>query len=464
MTTRFFVFGIDPRALVMAAIAGTAAFVLGGDVLPAPQAKAAAIIVATIGLWATGPIPEALTALGFFAAAILFKVAPTETILSGLISSAFWMVFSGIVIGMAIKATGLSARIADLLAALLGRSQASILAGVTVFGVVLAFLMPSAMGRVVLIVPVLADLVARLGLAKEDKFSSGVMLAGILGTSLPSTAIYPANIPNNVMGGIFENLFHQRISYSDYLIDYFPLFGIAKTALLILVLIHFHAGKGEGVANRKASHRPPLAPAERRLVVYLGAAMALWMTDAIHGIPPAWVGLLVAIVCLAPGIGVLPAKALQSVNLEPLIYVSGVVGLGAVISSSGLGHQVALWAKTLLPVSRAGGMQEFLSLCGLSTLVGVAITLPGVPAVLTPLTGEFSAMTNLPPATVLATQVAGFSTLLLPYQAPPLVAALQLGGLSRWEMSRVTLILALVSVVALWPLSFLWLGSALAAG
>jgi len=453
-----------PRVLMLfAAVVAVLLVMAGGP--PGQEAKAAALVIVTVSLWASALISEALTALGFLVAAILSGVAPPGVVLSGLGSSAFWMVFSGIVIGTAIKATGLSARIAGLLARLLGTGQVRILAGVTIFGVLLAFLMPSAMGRVVLIVPILADLVERLGCPKFSKLPAGVMLAGILGTTLPSTAILPSNIPNNVLIGIAENVFHLQLSYSEYLIQHFPLLGLAKTVLLVVVLAVFHRDAGvHAIADRQVTALP-LAASDYRLIAYLGAATLLWMTDGIHHISPAWVGLAIAVVCLLPGIGVLPAKTLQSLNFEPLAYVAGVVGLGAVISHTGLGHRAAQWSRIVLQNAPPNGrMENFLNLSGLSTLVGTLTTLPGVPAVLTPLTQEFSRMTGLSTSMVLATQVIGFSTLIFPYQAPPLVAALQLTGLSRWHMTKVTAVVALVSAMILWPLDYLWLSRLLGDG
>jgi hypothetical protein len=332
------------------------------------------------------------------------------------------------------------------------------LAGASVFGLFLAFLVPSAMGRIVLIIPILQDLSERLGLPREGKDARGILLAGILGTALPSTAILPSNIPNNVLASIYEHLSHQPISYSDYLLLHFPVLGAIKTGLLIVILAFLYRSPSNmGTAMLPRVEAGPFSPSERRLSMYLGMAILFWLTDGIHHVSPAWVGLAAATVCLLPVVGVLPGKALQSINLEPLIFVSGVVGLGALISHSGLGGDLAGWVEAGLPMSQTSGLANFLSLCGLSTVVGVFTTLPGVPAVLTPLTDQFARMSGLPNPLVLASQVVGFSTLLFPYQSPPLVAALQLTSITRWEMTRIAFIVAVLSVAFLWPLDYLWL-------
>ncbi len=83
------------------------------------------IVGVTIVLWATSLLPEFITALLFFAAAMMAKIAPPEVIFGGFASSAFWLVFSGFVLGIAIRKTGLADRAAQALSARLNRLLAA---------------------------------------------------------------------------------------------------------------------------------------------------------------------------------------------------------------------------------------------------------------------------------------------------------------------------------------------------
>ncbi len=53
-------------------------------------------------------------------------------------------------------------------------------------------------------------------------------------------------------------------------------------------------------------------------------------------------------------------------------------------------------------------------------------------------------------------QVPGFSTPLLPYQAPPLIVAMQLAHLRSAEAITLVLSIALVTLTMLLPLDYLW--------
>jgi hypothetical protein len=54
------------------------------------------------------------------------------------------------------------------------------------------------------------------------------------------------------------------------------------------------------------------------------------------------------------------------------------------------------------------------------------------------------------------TQVIGYSTVILPYQAPPLVLAIQLGGVPPAAAVRLLLTLAAVTLIFLAPMNYLW--------
>ena len=426
-----------------------------GGLSPA-AAPAATLVVMTLGLWATGLLPESVTALGFFTIAMLTGLAPPEVIFSGLTSSAFWLIFSGLVIGVAVRHSGLGAWIAGHLARRVGTSYRGALLGALAFGLVMAFLMPSAMGRIVLILPILAALGEHLGHQPGDRRHAGMMLAGVIGTFLPSFTILPANVPNNIMVGILEAAGAPVPSFSTYLMTNFPVLGLLKTLVLAGVLLVLY-GRGPQKPVTRPDRPAPLTRDQRRLALVLLVALGFWMTDALHHISPAWVSMTVAVICLIPRFAFLPPRALQTLNMEPIFYAGGVIGLGALIVHAGLGDWLAgvlLDAVGLQPGDAAG---NFLRTGGLATVVALATTLPGVPAILTPLTGDLAAATGLSTPAVLAAQVMGFSTVILPYQAPPLMMAIQIGGLPIRDVAKLCLLTAIVTILVLWPLQVLWL-------
>lgn len=103
------------------------------------------VVSITILLWALARLPEYLTALLFFAAAMLLSIAPASSVFSGFASSAFWLVLSGFVLGAAIRKVGLAQRWANWLVVPFSQSWPRMVAGTVLLSYLLALVMPSNM-------------------------------------------------------------------------------------------------------------------------------------------------------------------------------------------------------------------------------------------------------------------------------------------------------------------------------
>ena len=60
------------------------------DGLAVETARTGALVLATVVLFATGALPEFVTAILFFAIAMLFALAPANVVFSGFHSAGFW--------------------------------------------------------------------------------------------------------------------------------------------------------------------------------------------------------------------------------------------------------------------------------------------------------------------------------------------------------------------------------------
>ncbi|TCP38848.1 SLC13 family permease [Rhodovulum marinum] len=439
--------------LIFALSAGIALTAPAG--LAHDQALTLAVVLVTLGLWGTGLVPPYLATLIFFAALLVGGLAGPETVFSGFSSAAMWLVMSGFVIGAAITGSGLGARLGAAVAPHLSRSYAGLIAGMMGLGVVLAFLMPSSMGRAMVMVPVGLALAEALGFGRGSNGRIGVALAVALASNLPGFAVLPANIPNMVLAGAADRLLDLQPSYADYLLLHFPVLGLAKAGVAVwLILRLFPAEVAPAQAATAAS-----AGTRRQtvLMVLLLVTLVLWSTDKLHGVSPAWVGMVLAIVLLLPQIGyVSPPAFREAVDFGTMIFVAGALALGSVVGSSGLGEKLAGLLLQGLPLAPGRDFFNFLALSGLSGATALVTTQPGVPAVMTPLAQDLAAATGFSPYAVVMTQVVGFSTVVFPYQAAPLIVAMGLAKEPVRALVRTTLALAVLTVVFLLPLDFLW--------
>ncbi len=429
-----------------------------GLVYPGQQTLSALVLASTtIVFLAGGLIPEYLVALVFFILAIFSKAAPADIIFSGFQSKAFWLVFTGLVIGAAVKKSGLGRRLASTLGGRLAGSYFRLLAGMAATGLSLSFIMPSAMGRVLLLVPIALALAEHFGFKQNSNGRKGMILSVILGTYLPAFTILPANMPNMVLAGMAEHQLGIHLFYFDYLVQTLPVLGLVKTIVMVMVVARIYPDTIKNVRDA----RPPvlqdaMARSEVVCAIILSCLILLWMTDVFHHIPPAWVGLAGAVLLLFPGIGPLDNKDFLTLNFASLFFVAGIIGMGNLIRYSGLSDLFGHYLISALPLGKNASFANYLSITLATGVTGLFATQPGVPAVITPLCTEIAKTTGLPTTTVLMSQVAGFSLIALPYQAPPLLVAMQMAKEEVAGMVKPLLVIVLISCVCLVPLNYLW--------
>jgi len=403
------------------------------DGMPIAASRAAVLVIFTIASWALGLFKEPITTLLFFLFAMLFHVAPAATVFSGFESPAWWLVFGGSVTGIAIRTTGLGSRLGRRVFASSSETYRGYVSAVVVGSVGLAFIMPSTTGRIFLLAPIVLALADQLGFEPGRAGRTGLVLAVAAASYLPPASILPANIPNTVLLGAADTLYGVRLEYGPYLLLHFPVLGVLKSLAIIALICKLFPDEvrvPEAQVKTANEVAKKLTPAEGRLGVLLLLSVLLYATDFLHGISPAWVALAAGVACLLPQTGILRVQ-----------------DLGAWVS-----HALLLWVG-MVP---ANGASNLPLLAAVDACVGFLTTLPGLPAVLTPLAQEFSQASGLPLLTVLMLQVPVFSTVFLPYQAPPMMIAMHLGGVSIRDGARLCLALAALTLVALLPLDFLW--------
>jgi anion transporter len=415
---------------------------------------AAALVVFTVGLWAVGSLPEHIVGLLFFTLAMALAVAPAQVVFSGFASATLWLVLGGLIMAEAVHRSGLAQQLAGALFDRFGMSYAQLVAAVVLASVVLSFLIPATVSRVLLLLPIVMALAQRVGFEHDSNGYNGLCLATIVATYQCGTTVLPANAPNLVLAGSAEALYGLHITYAEYLWVQFPVLGALKSiAIIAFVRWLFPA---EARPAPAAAEAPPLTPEQWRMVAILAVALVLWATDFLHGIQSGWIALAAGIACLLPRVGVMPVSAFNQVRLGPYFYVGATLGLGLVIQKTGLSDGLGRLLHGVLPLEPGADFSNFMMLSVLATFTGLFTTNPAQPAVLAPLAETFAQATGWPLKSALMVIGVGFTTFLLPYQVPPAMVGLQVGALRVAPMLRLVLPLAAFGLLVMLPLQYLW--------
>jgi di/tricarboxylate transporter len=412
------------------------------------------IVGVTIVLWATSLLPEFITALLFFTAAMTARIAPPEVIFGGFASSAFWLVFSGFVLGVAIRKTGLADRAARALSAKLTDSWVLMVASVVLLSYALAFVMPSNMGRIALLMPIVAAMAKRAGIADGSRAWFGLALAVGFGTFQLSATILPANVPNLVMSGAAEGSYGIHLNYVPYLLLHTPVLGILKGLILIgLICWLFPAAQ-----NRRRNRR--------RLILWGGMKSVLpgcwrWCWGcgsrragtALGRRGRGWrrrSSLCCRALALSPGKSFLRGEHAHLYLRRGHSWAGDRRDANRYRNGRGRGvasHYAAGCRQTVHQFPGADRYYHGAQLHYDRQRRSGAVHHAGA---------EFSDATGFPLLSVIMIQVLGYSTPLLPYQASPIVVAMGLGKVPARAGMVLCLALAIATYLVLLPLDYLW--------
>lgn len=424
--------------------------------IEAPITATASVVVICIGLWATNVVPEYFTSIVFFFLAVTIAGAPPEVVFSGFSSTAVWLVFGGLVIAVAVQTTELGARIATGTVGYFGGSYYSLLLRTVITAALMGFFVPSNMGRILVMLPIFLSMGAKLGFERGSNGRVGITLAVAAGSIYPGFGILTASVPNVVLLGVSESIHDVRIGYAEYFLMHFPIISIVSIlALPVLIRFLFPA--------TTQPLQPQSSPAkwtqqQASLLLILVITLGLWITDAWHGISPAWVAMGAAICCLLPRLGPLPPTALtRNVNLGPWLFISGIIGMGSVVASSGLGDAIGGWLFARFGLMPGNDLFNFAAVSAIGMIISLATTVPGEPVIIATLADNISAATGWPIETVLLTRVINWSMAPFPYELPPMVVAAQIAGLRATDIMRLLIAMTLLAWIVMLPLQFLWL-------
>ncbi|AJY45982.1 SLC13 family permease [Martelella endophytica] len=438
-------------------VVAVALAVIPQSVMTPEQARTLGIVLVTLSLWATGLVPAYLASLIFMAVTLVLKLAPPMVVFSGFYSSAMWLVFSGFVIAAAVRGSGLSTRLAGL-GIHIAHSHALVISGLFAIAMVLTFVMPSSLGRFFLLSPLAMALADRIGYGEGTKGRTAVAIATTLACHVPGFTILPSNVPNLVLTGAAQTIYNFDLTYAEYTLLHFPILGLLKSIIMVALIVWlFPDAPRPAESDGTDETTPRLGWRQWYVIAVLVITLGFWMTDTFHGVNPAWVGICASIALIWPGIGpVGQAEFDKTVNFGVLLFMAGILAVGALVNATGLGAVIAHGMEHILPLSPGADFLNFVSLSAMAFITGIFTTLPGVPAVLTPMAGELSDLTGLSLFAVLMTQVIGFSTVFFPYQSAPLMVGMQVARQPVSALLKITVPLTVITFLVLLPLDFLW--------
>jgi di/tricarboxylate transporter len=452
--------GVSLRRVAVLAIIALAAIFVALQPAPAATPNAMigfAIVLASVALWATAAVSTLVAGLLFFSLAFATRIAPPLDLLSGFWSNAAGLVFGGFVIGAAAERSGLGRYVARGLMQHFRSSYPRFILGILIGAGALSFLVPSTMGRLAITLPIITAATQEAGYEPGSRGYVGAIATAVAGNFLTSYAVLPGNLTNIIALGALEAIHGPQTQYAEYLLLCGPILGVAK-ALLFWACVIVLLPAPPPASAAAAPHPLPLSGAARRLGVLLACTILLWATDFIHGVKPGAVAVGAAILCLLPPISLASVRESFDLNkVTALLSLGAVLGVATVLIHSGAGVVTSNLIGKLVPLDGQSPSVGFAAVAILSSLIAVPATVVGSVAVMTPVLGSVAASTGLPVKVGLIAEMTGLQMVFFPYQTVPIMVGLTMGRVSALSVLRLTIPLALLSLIIILPAQILWL-------
>jgi solute carrier family 13 (sodium-dependent dicarboxylate transporter), member 2/3/5 len=382
---------------------------------------------------------------------------------AGFVNTTAWFIFGAILIGQIATKSTIARRIANAVLLRVGTSYSRLLLGLIITDFLLTFIVPSGVSRIVIMAAIALGLVETFDLKKGSNIARGMFLV------LTYTAVFfdkfiLAGAASITARGLMEQA-GVSISYSEWFAAFAPLDIITVIACWLLTLWMFPPER-EDLAGGRAyleQQRETLGlwrALDTRAAILLGAALLLWMTDFLHGIPAPVVGLGVALASLLPGIGVLTIEDVRRTNLMPFFFVAAAVSMGAVLTATkGLAVISSLVFGWMLPLMH----DSFISTTVLYWFAFVyhfflASEIPMMTTSIPPLM-NFATSHGLSPIILGLTWAFAAGGKLFAYQSAVTMIGYSYGYFSVWDMVKLGFVLTVLEWLLLllvvpfyWPL------------
>jgi anion transporter len=436
---------------------------LGGDA----RITLAVFVVATCA-WIGTAVDDTYVALGAGLALTVTGVVSADALFGTLGDATIWLLICAFVLAAAVASSGLAGRAAAFLVGG-ARTVRQLVHLTTAALVVSAFAVPATSGRAALALPVFLALARALSDRPRLVAALALLFPTVILLSAVATLIGAG--AHLITVSVLWETTGERIGFHEWLLLGLPLAVVsshlaAEAVLLTMTRRADRRGPVRVLPEEIQEHcdRPVtgrLTPGEARCAALLATVVTLWCSEPLHGVSPAVVALIGAVVATAPALGTIRLKeALATVPWSLLLFMAATMAMGLALSDSG----AAGWLISGLPGGDTVPAWAFLTVVVVvSTAAHLVLQSRSArSSVLVPLVVASAAATGVDPvaAAMASTAAAGFCHT-LPASAKPVALFADVPGTPTYtprDLLRLSAVLAplsaalvLLFALAVWP-------------
>jgi sodium-dependent dicarboxylate transporter 2/3/5 len=257
---------------------------------------------------------------------------------SGFANDTAWFLFSALLLGVIATRSGVARRLAYVVMLRIGSTYPRILLGLIVTDFLLTFIVPSGVARLVIMAAIALGLVEAFRAQTGSNVARGMFLILTYTANIFDKMII-AGAGSITARGLIEKVGGVEVLWSAWFLAFLPCSIITVLVAWRLTLwmyppevVSLEGGRDYLLDELKKMG--PWSSLEKKAALLLGAAVTLWLTDFIHHISPAVIGMGVGLFALLPHVGILEAEDLRKLNYMPVFFVAAAVSMGSVLEAT----------------------------------------------------------------------------------------------------------------------------------
>jgi sodium-dependent dicarboxylate transporter 2/3/5 len=414
--------------------------------------------------WITEVVDHAIA--GLFGCFLFWAtgVVRFDVAFSGFANDTAWFLFGATLMGAVATKSGLARRLAYHVMLRVGTTYPRILLGLIVTDLLLTLVVPSGIARIVIMAAVALGLVEAFKLQPGSNAARGMFLI-ITYTATLFDKMIIAGASSITARGLIERVGEVEVQWSQWFVAFLPCHIITIVAAWLVTLWLFppertELASGQDYLDEELRKLGPFSTVETKAALLLGGATLLWMTDFIHHISSAKIGLGVGLAALLPCIGILGSEDLKKVNYLPVFFVAAALGMAQVlIATKGLDILTNVMFAWMQPFM-TGNFASTVILYWTAFVYHIVLSSDiAMLATSVPLLMNFAKTHGLNPLILGMVWVFGSGGKIFVYQSAVLIVGYSFGYFQARDLLRAGLLLTIIEFIAIvlivpfyWPL------------
>lgn len=303
--------------------------------LPAAPKHAIAISLFMLIAWMTEALDYAVAGLIGCFLFVALRVVDFSTAFAGFSDRVTWFVVGASLFGTIVTRSGLARRLAYLLLNRMGTSYARLLLGLIVCDFLLTIIVPSTMGRIVVMAAIAIGLIEAFGMGRGSNIGRGMFIILTYTANIFDKMII-GGVPSVMGRGIIQDVGHVRVLWSTWLIAFLPCSLITILVGWYLTLSFYPPELsalpgGRRFLDSELRKMGRWSASEKRALLLILVAVALWATDFLHHLSPTLVVIGAAFIGFLPGVDLIGVEDLKKINYLILFFIGAAISMGDVL-------------------------------------------------------------------------------------------------------------------------------------